>query len=275
MRRAFALLAAVCLAGCGVLGGGGTTYPVSAREARAQLLLTEPPLYLFGNEVAKARVSRDGDGTVRWLLVDRLGTGMLALVARSEEAGADRTRVSVSVEAPPGGRHDEVARRLEENPAIANFFRAAMAEQIDATFEKREFDMAAIQGEMVVAMLTLAGRDERELVVQVVGLLDDPHHSTRVAESVPGGAERDRQQLGCAPGERHLTGAGRQAARHRPGPTVVLAGIGHGSRVDGRDAAGNRDRLVLDHPDWADALRDGGHISGELRIRTREHEGRA
>ena len=156
MRRAFALLAAVCLAGCGLLGGGGTTYPVSAREARAQLLLTEPPLYLFGNEVAKARVSRDGDGTVRWLLVDRLGTGMLALVARSEEAGADRTRVSVSVEAPPGGRHDEVARRLEENPAIANFFRAAMAEQIDATFEKREFDMAAIQREMVAAAIAVA-----------------------------------------------------------------------------------------------------------------------
>ena len=31
-----------------------------------------------------------------------------------------------------------------------------MAEQIDATFEKREFDMAAIQGEMVAAAISVA-----------------------------------------------------------------------------------------------------------------------
>lgn len=156
MRRLLTLAAALGLAGCGLFGDSGTTYPVAAKDARATLLLTEPPLYLFGSEAAKAKVSRDGDGTVRWLLVDRLGTGMVTLVARTEEAGAKQTRVTVSVEAPPGGRHDEVAKRLGENPAIVDFFKAAMAEQIDATFEKREFDMMAIQGQMVAAAMSLA-----------------------------------------------------------------------------------------------------------------------
>lgn len=156
MRRLLTLAAALALAGCGLFGDSGTTYPVAAKDARATLLLTEPPLYLFGSEVAKAMVSRDGDGTVRWLLVDRLGTGMITLVARTEEAGAKQTRVTVSVEAPPGGRHDEVEKRLKENPAIVDFFKAAMAEQIDATFEKREFDMMAIQGQMVAAAMAVA-----------------------------------------------------------------------------------------------------------------------
>lgn len=160
-KAAFLIGIAALLAACGLFGSG-TTYPVAAKDARATLLLTEPPLYLFGSEVAKARVSRDGEGTVRWLLVDRLGTGMVTLVARSEEAGADKTRISVSVEPPPGGRHDVVAQRLEENPAIANFFKAAMAEQIDATFEKREFDMMAIQGEMVAAAMALAPQMQQE-----------------------------------------------------------------------------------------------------------------
>lgn len=162
MRKlGFLIGMAALLGACGLLPGG-TTYPVPAKDARATLLLTEPPLYLFGNEVAKARVSRDGEGTVRWLLVDRLGTGIVTLVARSEEAGANKTRVSVSVEPPPGGRHDVVAKRLEENPAIANFFKAAMAEQIDATFEKREFDMMAIQGEMVLAAMAVAPQMQKD-----------------------------------------------------------------------------------------------------------------
>ena len=156
MRRMLAIAAALALSGCGLFGDSGETYPVSAKEARATLLLTAPPLYLFGNDVAKATVTRDGDGTVRWVLVDRLGSGLLSIVAKSEEVGENQTRVSVSVEPPPGGRKAAIAKRLEDNPAIAGYFKAAMAEQIDATFEKREFDMAAIQGEMIAVAFALA-----------------------------------------------------------------------------------------------------------------------
>jgi len=156
MRRALAFVAALALTGCGLFGDRGETYPVAAKDARATLLLTAPPLWLFGNDVAKATVSRDGDGTVRWVLVDKLGSGLLSIVARSEEVGEKQTRVTVSVEPPPGGRKEMVAKRLEENPAIADFFKAAMAEEIDAKFEKREFDMAAIQGEMIAVAFALA-----------------------------------------------------------------------------------------------------------------------
>src|SRR5690606_29512078 len=113
MRRMLSLAAAaMLLAGCGLLGNRGATYPVSAKEARATLLLTEPPMFLFGDTAASARVSRDGDGTVRWLIVDRRGTGLLTLAARTEEVDPRQTRVIVSLEPPPGGKHDEVEKRL-------------------------------------------------------------------------------------------------------------------------------------------------------------------
>lgn len=156
MRALFALLASVSLAACGMMGDGGTTYPVSAKEARATLLMTEAPLFVFGDAVANARVSRDGDGTVRWLLVDRQGTGMLTLVARTTEEDASHTRVTVAIEPPPGGNREKVAKGLAENGSVAEFYKAAMAEQIDATFEKREFDMLAIQDEMMVAAFATA-----------------------------------------------------------------------------------------------------------------------
>lgn len=149
------LPAALLLAGCGG-ADQGRTYPVEPREARAALLLVEPPLELFGSQVANARATRDGDGTVHWLLLDDLGSGLLTLSATTREAGEGKTRIAVLVEPPPGGRHDAMAKRLADKPAIAGYFRAAMEEQIAATLEHREFDMAAVQGQMMMAALALA-----------------------------------------------------------------------------------------------------------------------
>lgn len=157
MRAAFALIAALALAGCGLLGDSGTTYPVAVKDARAKLLLTEPPMFLFGNEAANARVSRDADGTVKWLLVDKLGTGLLTLVAKTEEVDAANTRIVVSLEPPPGGLHDRVAKGLAENSSIVSFYKAAMEEQIAAEFQNREFDMAAVQDEMMAAAFSNIG----------------------------------------------------------------------------------------------------------------------
>ena len=157
MRLALTLVAAVLLSGCGLLADSGTVYAVPAKEARATLLLTEPPMFLFGNEAAKARVSRDADGTVRWLLVDKLGTGMLTLVAKTEEVDAASTRIIVSLEPPPGGLHDQVAKGLADNSTIVAFYKAAMEEQIAAKFQNREFDMAVIQDEMMAAAFANVG----------------------------------------------------------------------------------------------------------------------
>lgn len=163
MRAPFALLACATLAACGLLGDGGTTYAVPAKEARATLLMTEAPLFLFGEGVADARVWRDGDDTVRWLLVDRQGTGLLTLVARTTVEDATHTRVTVAVEPPAGGKHDDVAKRLAENGSVVDFYKAAMEEQIDATFEKREFDMLAVQDEMMVAAFAMAPAMSRQM----------------------------------------------------------------------------------------------------------------
>ncbi|HTN14713.1 MAG TPA: hypothetical protein VL094_07900, partial [Sphingomonadaceae bacterium] len=130
---------------------------------RQTLLATRPPLEFFPADVSAAYPKRESDTRISWLLVDRRGSGLLSFVADLSEAGPQETHIEVSIAPPPGGRHDQVARGLEENPSTADFFRSAMEEQIAATLEKREFNMAAIQGKMMMAALATMPKMQQRL----------------------------------------------------------------------------------------------------------------
>lgn len=159
---AIALALAALLAACGLMPSG-KTYPVAIREVRQTLLATKPPMEFFPAQAASAYPKRESDTRISWLLVDRQGSGLLSFVADLSETGPQETRIVVSVAPPPGGRHDQVAKGLEENPSAADFFRSAMEEQIAATLEKREFDMAAIQGKMMMAAFATMPKMQQQL----------------------------------------------------------------------------------------------------------------
>lgn len=149
MRKAMGALAGLALlAGC---GEGGETYEMSAKDVRAKLMATQPPLMVFGSMVRKASVVKNGDGTIRWVLFDRSGRSLMRIVATVEEKGPTTSAVAVSIEPPDSSKHDQVAKGMADNPSIVNLYRKAMIEQIDAKLENREFDMAAITPEMMAA----------------------------------------------------------------------------------------------------------------------------
>ncbi|KPL68962.1 hypothetical protein SZ64_13145 [Erythrobacter sp. SG61-1L] len=151
MKRAIITLAtAILLAACGLFPSG-KSYPLAIRDVRQTLLATQPPMEFFPAEAASALVKRESDTRISWFLVDRQGSGLLTFVAELTEVGPQETRIAITIEPPAGGRHDQVAKGLEENPTVVDFYRSAMAEQLGSKLEKRDFDMAAIQGKMMMA----------------------------------------------------------------------------------------------------------------------------
>lgn len=161
-RALFMLAVAALVAACGLLPSG-KSYPLAIRDVRQTLLAMQPPMEFFPAQAAGARVQRDSDTRISWLLVDRQGGGLLTFVADLEEEGPAETRINVSILPPAGARHDQVAKGLEENPSAADFFRSAMAEQIASRLEKRDFDMAAIQGKMMMAAIATMPKMQENL----------------------------------------------------------------------------------------------------------------
>lgn len=161
-RAILALAVAALIAACGLMPSG-KSYPIAIREVPQTLTAMQPPMEFFPAEAAGAQVKRESDTKISWLLVDRQGSGLLTFVAELTEAGPDETRISVDILPPPGGRHDQVAKGLEENPTVVDFYRSAMAEQIGATLEKRDFNMAAIQGKMMMAAFATMPKMQEQL----------------------------------------------------------------------------------------------------------------
>jgi hypothetical protein len=156
MRTTLIMIASLLLAACGLGADSGKVYPMAGKDARQALLHIEPPLELLGSTISSAHAVSGGDGTIRWALADRSAVSVINLVATTKDEGPQEVRIIVSLEPSKGSHHDDVAARLEQNPAVVNYFKAVMAEQIDSTLNHREFDMAAIQGQMAVAAMSLA-----------------------------------------------------------------------------------------------------------------------
>jgi hypothetical protein len=156
MRATLIIFTSLLLAACGLGADSGKVYPMAGKDARQTLMHIEPPLELLGSTITSAHAISGGDGTIRWALADRSRVSVLNLVATTKDEGPQQVRITVSLEPSKGNHHDDVAARLEQNPAVVNYFKAVMAEQIDSTLTHREFDMAAIQGQMAVAAMSLA-----------------------------------------------------------------------------------------------------------------------
>lgn len=153
MRTILALLASVALAAC---GEPGEVYPLSEAEVVAKLKQSDMPPGIFGSAAPDARVSRDTDGNVVWIVSQR-GKRLMRFVAYTEAVDAENTRVAVEVFGPNDNPEDPINKRFAEHSEIIDLYRDAMTEQVDATLEGRDYEFSRIAGSMMRAAAANAG----------------------------------------------------------------------------------------------------------------------
>ncbi len=114
----------------------------------------------------------------------------------------------------------------------------------------------------------LARDDEGELVHQILRVLHDASDPPGGAAGAPEVTDREMEG-GCHPaGDRHLGRAGRvvpaDQGEHR---LAIRAARVLRAQVEGVDGAGDRDGLVLDDVHPAEAVLQGGDLTGQVGVR--------
>jgi hypothetical protein len=151
-----AVVLTVAVAGC----NQGKTYPIAAEKVRSTLLSLRPPMMIFGGGAGGSVVTPTGESGVRWTIMSRDNHAIMSLVATIYKTGEAESQVIVSAE--PAKSNSAAAKGMAENPAVVKLYTKAMTEQIAAKLEKREFDMASIQNEMVAATFATMPKIQNE-----------------------------------------------------------------------------------------------------------------
>lgn len=153
--------ATIALAGC----GESKTYPISAGKVRSSLMSIRIPSVLLGMGAGTSMVTPTGDNDVRWTILTRDSKPLMSLIATLDATGDEETKITVTAE--PVKSNSKTAQAMAENPAVVKLYTKAMTEQIAAKLEKREFDMNAIQNEMMAAALATMPKIQQEVSKQM------------------------------------------------------------------------------------------------------------
>lgn len=156
-KQLVCLIATALLVGC----GAGETYQLPAKDVRSKLLSLSPPMFVFGSGGVSSMVSQVGQDQVRWTLLQS-GTALMSLTATVTPEGDSATSVAVVAEPAPGKGNSKIARGMADHPEIVELYRKAMEEQIDSKLEGRDFDMGAIQGQMMTAVVSNMGEMDKQ-----------------------------------------------------------------------------------------------------------------
>jgi hypothetical protein len=144
-----------------VRGGGAYSMPLE----RVNMVIdhTDLPALIFADKAANVKHWRPDQSTSIWAILGERNAELLWLVATTTAEGK-KTRVQVQVKAPESEAKELVERGLKEYAAIRELYRAALAEQIDANLNARDFNLkrisAPISRAMVVALPNVKKRFE-------------------------------------------------------------------------------------------------------------------
>ena len=153
--------ATVVLTGC----GESKTYPIEVGKVRSSLMSVRVPSILLGMGAGTSMVTPTGDNDVRWTILTRDSKPLMSLIATLDATGDAETKVTVTAE--PAKNNSKAAEGMAENPAIVKLYTKAMAEQIAAKLEKRDFNMSAIQTELMAASLATMPKIQKEVAKQM------------------------------------------------------------------------------------------------------------
>jgi hypothetical protein len=134
---------AVILGGC---QGSDAFYPATPDEVSKILDQTQLPIVVFGERAATAKHWRVNAATTMWALESESEVELLRLSATTMAEGKG-TRIHLDVLPPESSVRDQVAQGLKENDDYRDLYRSALAEQIDANLNNREFAIQNISAE--------------------------------------------------------------------------------------------------------------------------------
>lgn len=154
LRKIVTALSAACLlAGCSLFQDG-EIYPMPANDVRAALLKIRP-MSVVTELGTRASLTQGSNDSIGWKIVNDSDHEIARVVATIEEVDEARTRVIVSAGPPHTKRDRMFAESLPSYPKLLNLVETTLEEQIDARLENRSFDMAAIQGDLVLAAVAM------------------------------------------------------------------------------------------------------------------------
>ncbi|MCC8982996.1 hypothetical protein [Bradyrhizobium acaciae] len=157
IRAAFGLLT-LCMALAVYLGVGSgadanRVYAMPVSEVNHLIDEIDLPEIIFANH--KVRHWRENDKLSVWALQNDAGkeTFRLTATTATDKKGS---LVTVAVLPPNNDKRDEVKKMLDDNPAFADLYGSALAEQIDAKLRNRLFSIANISRPMARVSLRAA-----------------------------------------------------------------------------------------------------------------------
>ena len=136
--------------------GGGETYALPEKAVHSKLLSVGPPALVFGNSGLTSSVAEVGDNQVVWSLKSN-GETVMKFVATITPNNEKSTSVALAVESTDGTAGTKVAKNMAEHPEIVTLYQAAMAEQVDAALDGREFNYMNIRNETMRAAVANEG----------------------------------------------------------------------------------------------------------------------
>jgi hypothetical protein len=155
---AAALLLLVALAGC---GQQGTVYAVAPDDARRDLVGTRIPDMAFGMSAHAEPAVSTADG-VEWHVIRGedgavIGDGgheIMVLTATLAPSGGS-TLVTVAIRPAAGIDKAVFDKNMDDNPAVADMFRAIAQEAVDAGLAHREFEFANVSAHIAAATISM------------------------------------------------------------------------------------------------------------------------
>jgi hypothetical protein len=154
-----AALAILCLSAC---GKGGVVYPRPLQDVHQVLAETDDLPPVFGSNEPDHSVDSSDPNAVTWIL-SKNGSEVMRFVARLEAEEPNKTRVTVTVEAPSEGPYGNMDQRLKDNKSITNLYLTAMNEQVASRLENRPFDMSKTYGALAAATAANIGNISRQM----------------------------------------------------------------------------------------------------------------
>jgi len=149
IRMAFGLLT-LCMSvalylGLGSVADKNRVYAMPVSEVNHLIDEIDLPEIIFANH--KAKHWRENDKLSVWALQNDAGKETFRLTATTA-ADKKGSLVAVAILPPDNDKRDEVKKMLDGNPAFADLFGSALAEQIDAKLRNRPFAIANISRAM-------------------------------------------------------------------------------------------------------------------------------
>jgi hypothetical protein len=156
IAAAFALL---CLSAC---GKDGVVYPRPLEDVHTVLADTDELPPVFGSDEPDHRVESSDPNTVAWIL-SKNGLEVMRFVATLQPEEPNKTRVTVTVQAPTESPYGNMDQRLKDHKEITNLYLTAMNEQVASRLENRPFDVSKTYGALATATAANIGNIARRM----------------------------------------------------------------------------------------------------------------